>query len=168
MLWAKRSRKERILLLLEIALLITGAIVYLNAHRPNPIEQKLVSAIDQRCDGEGECEIDLAEVFTEFEWDTVSIFIAGDTAEVMDLGVYTEISDGIVFSQEGRPLKKHLSCYAFPEDIPPLISYYVEQNGPYSPHYISLPREQAVVHAQKYQFSDGSYKYGIYAKSGCL
>lgn len=168
MIWAKRSRKEKIFLLLEIAVLITGAIVYLSAHRLSYIEQKLVSAIDQRCDGEGECEIDLAEVFTEFEWDTVSIFIAGDTAEVMDLGVYTEISDGIVFSQEGRPLKKHLSCYAFPEDIPPLISYYVEQNGPYSPHYISLPREQAVVHAQKYQFSDGSYKYGIYAKSGCL
>lgn len=165
MIWAKRHGKKRIVTSLITAGLIIGVLVYLNAHRLSYIEQKLVSAIDQRCDCEGECEIDLAEVFTEFEWDTVSIFIAGDTAEVMDLGVYTEISDGIVFSQEGRPLKKHLSCYAFPEDIPPLISYYVERNGPYSPHYISLPREHAVVHAQKYQFSDGSYKYSILARN---
>ena len=165
MLWAKRSRKERILLLLEIALLITGAIVYLNAHRPNPIEQKLVSAIDQRCEGEGECEIDLAEVFADFDWDTVSVFVGGNTAEVMELGVYTEISDGIVFSKAGEPLKQHLSCYGFPDDIPPLVSYYVERSGPYSPYYISFPREQAVVHASKYQFQDGSYKYSIFARN---
>lgn len=159
MTFVKRHKKKFILALVVVA----GIFFY--THRLSYIERKLVTAIDQYCEEEGECDINLAEVFGEFEWDTVSVFVAGDTAEVMDLGVYTEISDGIVFSRDGQPLKKHLSCYGFPEDVPPLISYYVERTDPYSPHYISLPREQAVVHAEKYRFHDGSYKYNIVARN---
>lgn len=161
-----KQNKRKIIMVLAVTMgLLVGGIIYSNTNRLSDIERKLVAAIDQYCEEEGECDIDLAEVFGEFEWDTVSIFVAGDTAEVMDLGVYTEISDGIVFSREGQPLKKHLSCYGFPEDIPPLVSYYVEQTNLYSPHYISLPREQAIVHAEKYRFRDGSYRYNIVARN---
>lgn len=163
MILVKSQKGKVIISLIVIVVLLVGCVVYLNTHRRNYIEKKLVSAIDQYCREEGECDIDLDEVFTEFEWDTVSVFVAGNTAQVMDLGVYTEISDGIVFSVKGRPVKKHLSCYGFPDDIPPLISYYLERDDPYSPVYISMPRDQAVVHARKYRYQDGSYKYNIVA-----
>lgn len=156
-------KKKVIVILFVMATLLMGGIIYATTHRLSYIEEKLVTAIDQCCEQEGECKIDLAEVFTEFEWDTVSVFIAGDSAQLMDLGVYSEISDGIVFSQNGRPLKTHLSCYAFPEDTPPLVSYYVERSNSYSLNYITLPREHAIVRAEKYLFKDGRYKYVIIA-----
>ena len=123
-----------------------------------------MAAIDRQCEEESECDIDLAEVFAELDWDTVSVFVAGNTAQISEVGVYSEISDGIVFSKAGSPVKKHLSCYGFPEDVPPLISHYLDDAVLNSTHYIALPREQAVVHAQKYRFHDGSYKYDIIAE----
>lgn len=160
----RRYKIKVIFALLVIVLLLAGDIIYTNTLRFNYIEKKIVSAVDQYCEGVGECDIDLAEVFTDFDWDAVSVFIAGDTAQIMDLGVYTEISNGIVFSKKGKPLKTHLSCYKFPEDIPPLISYYLEQVDRYSLHYITLPRERAIVHAEKYLFKERTYKYNIVAR----
>lgn len=160
MTFVKRHKRTFILVLVVVAA------IFLYTHRISYIEWKLVSAINQHCAEEGECDIDLAEVFAGFEWDTVSVFVAGDPLEVEAvLGVYNDTSDGIVFSREGKPVKKHLSSYGFPEDIPPLISYYVERANPYLPCYVSFPREQAVVHAEKYRFHDGSYKYSIVARN---
>lgn len=157
-------RKRMVAALFAIAMLLAGWLVLRNAYRRNYIERRLVAAIDRQCEEEGECDIDLAEVFAELDWDTVSVFVAGNTAQILDLGVYSEISDGIVFSKAGSPVKKHLSCYGFPEDVPPLISYYLDDAVPNSTHYITLPREHAIVHAQKYRFRDGSYKYNVIAK----
>lgn len=163
-----RRRALSLTCLLAALLMLAGSLVCASLHRygfieRSFIERNLVAAIDSLCSEEGSCEIDLSEVFSNFEWDTVSIFTAGNPAQVMELGVYSEISDGIVFSRDGKPLKKHLSTYGFPEDVPPLISYYLESDSPDAPHYISLPRAQARVRAEKYRFHDGSFKYNIVA-----
>lgn len=163
MAWFKYHWAKALTCFLAAALLLAGSLSFVKLHRRSYIERKLVAAIDQQCEGAGECELDLSEVFEDFEWDTVSVFTAGNTAQIMELGVYSEISDGIVFSADGKPLKKHLSTYGFPEDIPPLISYYLELENPNASHYVSLPRTQARVHAEKYRFHDGSYKYIIVA-----
>lgn len=159
-----RQHKKMCAAILALVMLLVGWLVFQNVHRRDYIERKLVTAIDQQCKEEGECDIDLASVFAELDWDTVSVFVAGDTSQILELGVYSEISDGIVFSKAGSPVKKHLSCYAFPEDVPPLISYYLDDSVPNSFHYVTLPREQAIVRAKKYRFDDGSYKYSIIAK----
>lgn len=149
---------------LMIAVLFIGWLFFQNTRNHSYIEKKLVAAIDQQCGAEGECDIDLGKVFADLDWDTVSVFVAGDTSQILELGVYSEISDGIVFLKAGTPVKEHLSCYGFPQDIPPLISYYLDETVPASFHYVTLPREQSVVHAEKYHFYDNSYKYSISAK----
>lgn len=155
---------KKIVALILIAMLLVGWLAFQNAHRRSYIERKLAAAIDQQCKEEGECDIDLANVFAELDWDTVSVFVAGDTSQILELGVHSDIEDGIVFSKAGVPVKQHLSSYGFPQDIPPLISYYLDDTVPSSLHYVTLPREQSVVQAQKYLFHDGSYKYSVSAK----
>ena len=91
-------RKKMVAALFVIAMLLAGWLVLRNAYRRNYIERRLVAAIDRQCEEEGECDIDLAEVFAELDWNTVSVFVAGSTAQILDLGVYSEISDGIVGS----------------------------------------------------------------------
>lgn len=163
MLLTKR-RMRVFLVFLIIAILFIGWLLFQNTRRYSYIEKKLVAAIDQQCREEGECDIDLGKVFAELDWDTVSVFVAGDTSQILELGVYSEISDGIVFSKAGMPVKEHLSCYGFPQDIPPIISYYLDDSVPASFHYVTLPREQSVVHAEKYHFHGNIYRYSISAK----
>ena len=155
------KKKRYIVVLLTVCILC--AVFFAIYKRQNYIPSRIITAIDQRCSGEGECSIDLAEVFTGFDWDTVSIFMAGNTRQIEDaLGVYTEISDGIVFSKDGDPVLTHMSFYQFPQDVPADISYYVHREKPSDPYYVSLPFQNAIVHAEKYMYND-DYKYTIYA-----
>lgn len=74
-----------LLLILSLACLLTYFI------RRDSLEFRIICAIDQQCE-------------TEVDWDTVSIFIAGDSLEILeDLGVHTEFEDGIVFSRNNEP-----------------------------------------------------------------
>lgn len=85
----------------------------------NTIEREIVNAANHRLPEEGMCVIDLAEVFSEFEWDTVSVFVGGNSKQVeAALGVKADVCDGLVFSLDGNPVAIAMSAYQFPTDTP--------------------------------------------------
>lgn len=58
------------------------------------VEDRIIAAADEILSGEGECDIDLDKVFWDYEWDTVSIFVAGKTKQIKDtLKVDNDVSD---------------------------------------------------------------------------
>lgn len=129
----------------------------------NAIESRIISSVDQHLKDEGVCEIDLAVLFDDFDWDTVSIFVAGNSKQIKDaLGIDTEISDGIVFSMNGVPVRQSTSFYQFPKDIPPDLAYSIDRMNLENPYYISLSKEHAVVQVQKYSYKNGTYKYSLF------
>ena len=149
--------------LIGIILIAVCAFALQNTH--STIEKRLISAINQNLPGEGQCDISLENVFADFEWDTVSIFVGGNSKQIHDLlQVDSDISDGIVFSYHQKPVMVEMSTYGFPSDIPPDISYYVERIQADDPYFVSRPRDNAVVRAKKYRFHDQKYKYLIYFK----
>lgn len=125
--------------------------------------EKILAAFDQRCKDIGICEIDLAEVFTAFEWDTVSIFVDGDMRQVYDeLGVESDAADGgIVFSKDKKTVKIDLCGCQFPEDVPARIDYYFNRKSLDDPCYVTLPHDHAIVIVEKNKFR-GNYYYKLY------
>ena len=150
-----------------IVLAILALLVFLfifHAHQTtDDLERKIMASVDAVLEGGGECEIDLAMLATEFEWDTVSIFVAGNSAQIRShLKVDNDIFDGIVFSLAGQPVKVIMSTYQFPQDLPPRIGYSVKRSNAEDPYFVSFPFEHAKIQARKYISSDGSYRYLLY------
>lgn len=134
-------------------------------HNINHIESKIVAAVDCILEGEGDCELDLSILFTEFDWDTVSIFVGGNPAQIQShLQFYPDISDGIIFSLDGQPVMVSTSTYNFPDDIQPQIGYYVEREKVNDPFFVSIPIEEAKIQVEKFLSSDGCYRYLVYYK----
>ena len=153
--------KRKTLCLGVIIVLLLSVLIYIYS-RSNMIEEKLTSAIDQICAGEGECILDLNDIFTDFEWDTVSIFMAGNSKQVIaKIGVDPDVSNGIAFSKNGVLQQIDMSTYDFPMDAPPHISYSIEQSHPYNTYCISLSKDRAKVKASKYLWN-GVLKYSIW------
>ncbi len=153
-----------VVVVLVTCLLLLGT-VFAQTNQHSDIERKIIVAANQCIDGEGACEIDLAEIFTGFEWDTVSIFVGGNSKQIREnLGIDHDISDGIVFSLNGKPIRVATSTYQFPQDVPPDVGYHIERASAEAPYYISLSRENAIVLVKKYAFHNDQYKYLVYCE----
>lgn len=154
-----RREKKRVIRLLILCMLCS--IFFSHIRERDYVQDRLIAEIDRQCSGEGECMLDLAEAFSDFAWDAVSVYMAGNSRQIREaLGVYTEAEDGIVFSKDGIPILEHQSWYQFPQDIPADVSYYVIGEDADDPYYVTLPFENAIVHAEKYKFLE-DYKYKI-------
>ena len=154
-------------IIIAFALFVAALFIFLfisnEHHKLDDLERRIIASIDAVFEGEGECEIDLSMLATGFEWDTVSIFVAGNSAQIRShLKVDNDISDGIVFSLAGQPVKVIMSTYQFPQDLPPRIGYSVKRSNAEDPYFVSLPFEHAKIQARKYISSDGSYRYLLY------
>lgn len=158
--------KKRCIILLSLAAIGIFALVY-NALKLSPgFENKIVAFVDAQLNAEGEISVDLSMLVTEFEWDTVSVFVGGNPSQIQEyLHVYPDISDGIVFSLNGQPVMVAMSTYEFPADIPPRIWYDIERNDIESPYFVSLPFEKSTVQVKKYLASDGNYHYLLYVNT---
>jgi len=151
----------------SIFALILAAIIIVSVHcvqmNKQSFEKKIVSTADRMITDEGECDINLDELFSDVEWDTVSVFIAGNTKQIRDsLMVDNDISDGIVFTHNGKRVMLEMSTYDFLHDELPLISYHVIRSQDDDPYYISRSRDQAILHVKKFISYSGKYKYLVY------
>ena len=154
-----KREKKRVIRLLILCILCSIFFSYIRER--DYVQDRLIAQIDRQCSGEGECMLNLPEVFPNFAWDTVSMYMAGNSRQIREaLGVYTEAADSIVFSRDGIPILEHKSWYQFPQDIPADVSYYVIREDAGDPYYVTMPFENAIVHAEKYKFLD-DYKYTI-------
>ena len=160
--YSKHLIKRVVIVLIVI---ITLVLIVLIDKKPKTtwVEQKIIDAINQNNSGNiGECEIDLSDVFTDFQWDTVSLFSAGNSKQVEDaVGIYPDVSNGIVFSLDGVHQLIDLTTYSFPNDEPPIVSYYIERTDLTSLFYSTLSRDNAVVHGEKYKWNE-KYKYSVW------
>lgn len=147
--------------LAALALVLSIAVcVSMRLHKRQEVERRIIKATNRSLAGEGECDIFLADIFDDFEWDSVAIFVAGDPVQIKNaLKIENDISDGIVFLKAGQPVKMAMSTYQFPQDKPPTISYYVERENNNAPYYISMTYDEAIAHIEKYMFRDGKYRY---------
>lgn len=160
----RHSRKLSMILILILVLMI---VVFSITHKQhsNSIEKRIVAAVNQYIPDIGECELNLSELFSDFEWDTVSVFVAGNPSQIYDaLKIDSDISDGIVFSKDGQPIKWAMSTYQFPKDELPTLTYYVERTMPNDLYYISLTCDDAIVSVNKRTDESGSYKYILYCE----
>lgn len=158
--WKMVSHKKFICAM--VAVWIAAGLAVGLAVKQSSLEWRIMSAIRAACTGEGECTIDMREI-ADFSWDTVSIFAAGNSPQVMEaLGVYPDISDGLVFSQNGEPVKVITSVYDFIHNEPPNISFYLLEE-PYKTgrYYKSYAYEDAVLYGKRYRQPNGLYKYMV-------
>ena len=106
-----RREKKRVIRLLILCMLCS--IFFSHIRERDYVQDRLIAEIDRQCSGEGECMLDLAEAFSDFAWDAVSVYMAGNSRQIREaLGVYTEAEDGIVFSKDGIPILEHQSASA--------------------------------------------------------
>lgn len=158
-----KHKKESFLTFVTVLVSVTVVLVITHARQIGDIEYRIVSAVDQSVSETGTCKLDLSQLFPEFEWDTVSVFVAGNPSQIYDvLKVDSDIFDGIVFPKEGQPLKCAMSTYQFPQDELPTITYYVERTTTNAPYYVSLTHDDAIVSVDKMIDENGNYKYTLY------
>lgn len=159
-MWKKKRNGIALFAVVAVLLAGIGGLIY--TYQQNYVENKIIATVDQRCKDFGTCQIDLAEVFTAFEWDTVSIFVGGDPRQVYDeLGVESDAAEGgIVFSKNDKPVKVDLSGYV-DLDTPTRIGYYFNRKSLDDPCYVSLPHDNAVVNVEKHEHR-GQYYYELY------
>lgn len=158
-----RRLRSWLISLALIGTILIAACVFARQNVHSTIEKRIISAANQSLSAEGQCDIDLGNVFADFEWDTVSVFVGGNSRQIRDsLQVDSDISDGIVFSDHGKPVMVEMSTYGFPEDVPPDVGYYVERIQADDPYFVGRPREDAVIHVKKFRAHNGKYKYLIY------
>lgn len=149
-------------LVLMLITILTASILYMQGNRPS-LEKRIITAADRMIIDEGECSIDLSELFDDVDWDTVSIFIAGNAKQIHDsLCVDNDISDGIVFTFNGKRVMLEMSAYDFLHDELPLISYHVVRTQDDDPYYESRSRDRAILHIKKFMSNSGEYKYLVY------
>ncbi len=147
------------LFIIEIAI---SLLISTTCHQENEFEAKLISTVNSILENEGECVVDLSTLITEFEWDTVSIFVGGNPTQIREnLKIDTDISDGIVFSLKGEPVMVATSTYQFPKDTPPTVGYSIERTNADDPYYVNLSADNASVLVIKYVASDGRYCYTL-------
>ena len=147
---------------IAFATIMIAIVYFTNRNNYSMIEDRIITAVDEILSGEGECDIDLDKAFWDYEWDTVSIFVAGNTKQIKDeLNVDNDVSDGIVFSSHGEPIMIEMSTYGFPEEKLPVVSYNVikaQSNGLY---YTTRPRDNSTVHIRKSVYR-GEFRYTLY------
>ena len=155
---------KRFAVIMGIAfVMIMIAIIYFtNRNNYSMIEDRIITAVDELLSGEGECDIDLDKVFWDYEWDTVSIFVAGNTKQIKDaLKVDNDVSDGIVFSSHGEPVMIEMSVYGFPKEELPVISYNVIKAQSDGLYYTTRLRDNSTVHVRKSVYR-GEFRYTVY------
>ena len=154
--------KKSFIVVALLAILITASVAITQRNKFT-FRTRIVTATDRIVKDEGECALDLNILFADLEWDTVSIFVAGNSKQIQDsLLVDNDISDGIVFSDNGKSVMLEMSTYDFLNDELPLVSFYVERTQPDDPYYVSKSRDQAVLHVKKFISYNGTYKYLVY------
>ena len=157
-----RSFLRYAILALILIAILTAGILCIQVNRPS-LEKRIIMAADRMIIDEGECNIDLSELFDDVDWDTVSIFIAGNAKQIRNsLYVDNDISDGIVFTSNGKRVMLEMSTYDFLHDELPLISYHVVRTQDDDPYYESRSRDQAILHIKKFMSNSGEYKYLVY------
>ena len=163
-MWRKNWYISFIVVLFLLILFVLLFIINIGSDRM--IEQRLKKAIDEKCPNIGLCLIDMDAVFNDFDWDTCSIFCAGNSSVIkQDLGIDNDISDGILFSLKGKPIIYYLSTYSFPDDEPADITFYIENLDLYQKPYISFKKGNCLVQAEKYYLGNKrTAKYVIFAK----
>lgn len=143
-------------------LIIAALMIGFFIKKSSSLERRIIYAINQSCDAEGNCTIDMTEI-ANFSWDTVSIFVAGNSPQVMEaLGVYPDISDGIVFSRNGEIVMMLTSTYDFTHNNPPKISFYLlEEPQETGLYYKSYSYGEAILYGKKNRQPNGLYKYMV-------
>ena len=164
------NKKHRIKKLVLSLLVVSFGIIMFKTitviYESNGIEHQIIRAIDNQCNEEGECYISLLEI-TDFEWDTVSVYITGGNwIEINNaLGLTsdkTELQDGIVFSNNGKVVQVVTSIYDFTSNTHPKLSYWVERTKG-EPYFRSYTRNSAILFAKK--LKDGeNYRYILIAE----
>lgn len=145
-----------------VGIILIGTVVFGLQGGKSTFEKRITAAADRAMVGEGECELDLNALFADMEWDTVSIFVAGNAGQIRDtLQLDNDISDGIVFSDNGKHVLLEISTYDYNHDAYPLISFYVDRAQIDDAYYASRPRDQAVLHVEKFLAHDGKYRYAV-------
>ena len=124
-------------------------------------EYRIVRAIDNQCEAEGECTINLSSV-TDFDWDTVAIFTAnGDwvkMGKVLQIpNVNLDVSEGIVYYSNGEVVKMQTQGYDY--DNPPMLSYGIERSSLDDPYYRIHTVDDADLRAIKISRESGGYRY---------
>lgn len=162
-----KFKNRHLLFIISVGLvLVIFSIAILVRMNHSKIENQIIRAIDLQCVEEGECYIVLSEI-TEFEWDTVSVFMSGgDWVEINDaLGLSasdTELQNGIVFSLKNEIVEKHISSYNYNDGTHPQLACWVERDID-APYYKSYTFDHAILLAEKIKLEDGRFRYILYA-----
>ena len=152
---------------LIIISIITIVLVFILIHSYQKkyfIPNKLIYAIDQAIPDGGDCHLYLADVFSNFDWDTVTIFEPPYRKELNErLQIENrEGQDGIVFSLNNHPIYIHYSSYQYNLHEPATISYTVNfRKTDANNNYVSLSKDFSYVKATKYRYHDvnGNYSW---------
>ena len=157
-------KRTHIVLFIFIVLGIAaaGSVIQLQNYN-NYFENKIIAATNRIVPAEGQCDIDLSALFTDFEWNTASIFIGGNSKQIREaLQFDNDISDGIVFANDEENVMVSMSIYDFLHDELPKVGYTVNRTQNNDLYYTSRPREQAILHVEKFRDRKGKYKYLVY------
>ena len=154
-------KKRTIALLIIFLTLAVSALIVLLIHRKgeNTARSALIQAIDANIEDEGICQIDLAVVFADYEWDTCLLFESGNPRELEDafpwLG-YIEDGGGIALIKNGEPVVMDMSHYDYNLDRMPVISYVLSYGeSAEGQHYKLINNNDALVYARKQKYHKG-------------
>lgn len=156
---AKKSRF--VVSIIILCLILLFAIMNVFGVKRSFIEQRIITKCNENVKQTGKCYLDLALLFDDFDWDTVSIYVSGNNKQLSkELGIYNEFSDGIVFSLRGTPVFKASSTYSVPEGEPPTLLYSINQSDNHEQFFVTLTKDCAVVCVEKYYYQEtGVWKY---------
>ena len=155
-------KRFAVIMCIAFVTIMIAIIYFTNRNNNSMVEDRIIAAADEILSGEGECDIDLDKVFWDYEWDTVSIFVAGNTKQIKDaLKVDNDVSDGIVFSSHGEPVMIEMSTYGFPEEKLPVVGYNVIKTQSNGLYYTTRLRDNSTVHIRKF-VDKGEFKYTVY------
>ena len=120
---------KRLLIGLLIVVSIVVIIELLNKPTTN-IENIIINYIDTKIKHEGTTVIHLGSLFTEFDWDSVTIFEAGNAKQLSDnLGIYNEgTQGGIVFMNGETHVATYMSAYTPFEHLQPKLEFCICYN----------------------------------------
>lgn len=159
---AKKSRVvAAVVSIIALCLVLLFALTNVFGVKRSFIEQRIITKCNENVQQRGKCYLDLALLFNDFDWDTVSIYVSGNNKQLSkELGIYNEFSDGIVFSLRGTPVFTASSTYSVPEGEPPALLYSIDQSENPELFFVTLPKDRAVVCVEKYYYQKtGAWKY---------
>lgn len=153
------SRRKTIVLMLLIFILSIILILRGLFRSPVGAVERRFKQIAETCLGEeGYCVVDLAEAFSDIEWDAVTIFEAGTSSEIEELfGIFTQGETGIVFSLDGEPVVYDLAICD--DDLwiwyDPDFEYCIYAGENNDGSYVTMPRDDAHAYVTEHSWGLG-------------